>query len=84
MSCVFFFAAKMPPTNLFRIRKNFDENSDKVFESLLTTLRLIRYSKPEMSWEIAKTEMSWEIAKVMYFISSDFPQRALLRNALGN
>ena len=30
------------------------------------------------------TEMSWEIAKVMYLISSDFPQRALLRNALGN
>ena len=29
-------------------------------------------------------EMSWEIAKVMYLFSSDFPQRALLRNALGN
>ena len=36
------------------------------------------------SRDISSAEMSWEIAKVMYLISTDFPQRALLRNSLGN
>ena len=50
-----------------------------ILHELLAELKVIPHGG-----EYVVSEMSWEIAKVTYLISSDFPQRALLRNALGN